>query len=1552
MKAHLIALLSLSILCFWPLAPCQADSIVVFNEIHYHPPENEAALEWIEIHNLNAVDVDISGWSIPRGVDFVFPPGTVLRGGEYAVVAANPAALQTATGYAGALGPFDGRLENSGETLELRDNNFRLMDSVRYRDEDGWPVAADGSGHSLAKREPTLPSAEASSWVQSAEIGGTPGDRNFAAVQGGGPKLPQGLVSWWRFDEQGASAADAAGFNNGTLGSGATRVPGIIGAGALDFDNSTNAFVNVGAGPDESFSTTTGMAIEALIAPRWGGASGDYDEIFRKEDGTRRILFAFQNDANEAGRDVPIAPPEQPVLSFGLQVGGVYSELDMPLDGAEGRPTLAALTDGNPHHVAATYDSASGRKSIYVDGALAFSASLGAGKTIASGGIATAYIGNMSGRREPFTGVIDEVAFWNRALSAAEVAAHHQAFRDGRDYFAAVDGGGEEPGIWALAFNELSTAAGEEPWIEILNHGASPIRLESMALAARGLAAGGELVFGNETLAAGARLVKTRAQLGFDLVAGSKVFLFAPGRRSAIDAAELKDGVRGRYPEGTGDWLVPSSPTPGAANAFSLRDEVVFHEVMYRPRVIRNPPGGGRFAESPEAWVELYNRSDRAVDLTGWRIDGGIEYAFEPGLALGPGEYLVVAGDADFLRALHPGIRIAGDFTGRLSRQSDRMVLKDARGNPADELRYHDAAPWPAFADGLGATLELVDARADNSNPAAWAASDEGRKTAWRNYSYRETAAANIGPTQWREFVFGLLDAGEALIDDLRVIESPDGAAVEMVGNGDFENGSTGWRIIGNHRHSRIITDPENAANHVLHLRASGATEHMHNHAETTLLGGRATTNGRVYEVRFRARWLAGSNQLHTRLYFNRVPRTTLLDLPPTGGTPGAPNSTAVANLGPTLDGLAHAPVAPAAGEDVAVSVRAGDPDGISAVRLWWSVNAGAWQSAPMAAAGGGRYSGTIPGQAAAALVQFYVEAEDARGVIGFAPIAGRDSRALYRVADGQAQLQTLHNLRLLMTTADANFLHEPTNVMSNDRLGGTVVYDEREAHYDVGVRLKGSERGRNQAPRVGFNIDFPADRPFRGVHDGIAIDRSGGWAQGSTYGQDEILIKHMILHAGGIPGEYVDLIRLIAPRSAHTGVAMLQMARFGGLYLDSQWENGGEGTTFELELIYYPTTTAANGLKLPEPDNVLGADLANHGDNREIYRWNFLIGNHRDRDDYEGLIPFLKAMSLTGATLESRIPELMDVDEWMRAFAMMGLCGVGDTYTFGNNHNLRFFVHPDDGRVLALPWDWDFAFVQSTTGPLWGDQNLAKVTTRPPFQRLFYGHVLDIVDSTYNSAYMSRWVEHYGRLAGRSYTQFRDYIAARGNSARSRLPARVNFAITTNNGQAFTVDTASAVLTGSGWIDVRSVLAEGIEEALEVSWTSLSAWRTTVPLLPGVNEVALFAFDHEGELVGTDSIAITSTFQPAGPLFIRGDANLDRRLDVSDVVRVLRYLFAGGELGCADAADVNDDEALNIADAAALLEFLFRKGASPRAPYPAAGFDREGEALGCETGG
>src|SRR5690606_26113203 len=83
-------------------------------------------------------------------------------------------------------------------------------------------------------------------------------------------------------------------------------------------------------------------------------------------------------------------------------------------------PNDVVLNDGAVHHAVATYDAESGEKSIWIDGVKRWSFQVDGGE-ILSGGNAVAYLGATNGG-ENFTGVIDEFAFWERALSDEEIA--------------------------------------------------------------------------------------------------------------------------------------------------------------------------------------------------------------------------------------------------------------------------------------------------------------------------------------------------------------------------------------------------------------------------------------------------------------------------------------------------------------------------------------------------------------------------------------------------------------------------------------------------------------------------------------------------------------------------------------------------------------------------------------------------------------------------------------------------------------------------------------------------------------------------------------------------------------------------------------------------------------------------------------------------------------------------------------------------------------------------------------------------------------------------
>ncbi|MEY3210592.1 MAG: hypothetical protein RIT28_1073, partial [Pseudomonadota bacterium] len=706
-------------------------------------------------------------------------------------------------------------------------------------------------------------------------------------------------------------------------------------------------------------------------------------------------------------------------------------------------------------------------------------------------------------------------------------------------------------------------------------------------------------------------------------------------------------------------------------------------------------------------------------------------------------------------------------------------------------------------------------------------------------------------------------DEGTVLLDDLSVIEDPDGAAIQLLPNGGFDQESDRWRLLGNHRHSEIVPDPDDPSDPVLRLVATGPTGHMHNHAETTLQ--RPVGSGE-YEVSFRARWVSGSNQVNTRLYFNRLPKTTLVAQPTLSGTPGAPNSTSVDNLGPTFNDLQADVAVPAPGEPVVITVAVDDPDGVAEVTLWSAVDGAAWRDQAMSESAPGIWQASLGGQAAGALVQFYVEAKDERGAQATSPAAGPDSRALIQFDDGSAATNGLHNLRILMTEADSDWLHDSVNLMSDDLIGATVIYDESQVFYDVGVRAKGSQRGRPEQLRFGYGVRFNDDQPFRGSHTSVLVDRS----EGVGFGQREVLMNLVMTRAGAVSGEYNDLAQAITPRPEHTGPAELQLDRFTNLVLDAQFTDGARGRLFEYELIYYPLTTedgTAEGLKMPQPDYVIGTSITNLGEDKEHYRWNFLIKNNEREDDYDAIIGLGKTFSRSGATFLSEVEAVIDVDQWLRAFAFATLSGAVDNYGGdGAQHNAVLYVRPEDQRVLYFPHDLDYYGGYSAS--IAANSDLQRLLQNPVNRRLYYGHLQDIIGQAYNAEYLAPWCAQLSALLpAQSFQSHCQFVADRASfvlndSSRAVMTVfpPVDFSVTTGGGADLSVTTTDITLEGVAWIDVRQITLDGASTPLDVTWVDEHTWQVTLPLQEGPNTIELLATDLRGELVGRDSILVTST--------------------------------------------------------------------------------------------
>lgn len=136
---------------------------IVITEISYNPPESGTdSLEYIELYNAGAADVNLQGWYFSLGVVYTFPAVSVSPGG-YVVVANNSAAFLNTFGFT-PLQWSSGSLGNNGEVIELKNANGDVMDVVEYDDVDPWPTLPDGFGPSLTLCDPSADNADGANW--------------------------------------------------------------------------------------------------------------------------------------------------------------------------------------------------------------------------------------------------------------------------------------------------------------------------------------------------------------------------------------------------------------------------------------------------------------------------------------------------------------------------------------------------------------------------------------------------------------------------------------------------------------------------------------------------------------------------------------------------------------------------------------------------------------------------------------------------------------------------------------------------------------------------------------------------------------------------------------------------------------------------------------------------------------------------------------------------------------------------------------------------------------------------------------------------------------------------------------------------------------------------------------------------------------------------------------------------------------------------------------------------------------------------------------------
>lgn len=130
-----------------------------------------------------------------------------------------------------------------------------------------------------------------------------------------------------------------------------------------------------------------------------------------------------------------------------------------------------------------------------------------------------------------------------------------------------------------------------------------------------------------------------------------------------------------------------------------------------------------------------------------------------------------------------------------------------------------------------------------------------------------------------------------------------------------------------------------------------------------------------------------------------------------------------------------------------------------------------------------------------------------------------------------------------------------------------------------------------------------------------------------------------------------------------------------------------------------------------------------------------------------------------------------------------------------------------------------------------------------------------------------------------------------------------------------------------------------------------VGAWQNTRFLGGLLDEFAIYDTALSEDRILDHFEAATAPLPPAGDQFVRGDADGDGSVAITDAVRVLNFLFLGEAAPpCDSAADADDNGSIAITDPVRVLNFLFSGGDAPAAPHPECGVDPTEDELTCDS--
>lgn len=1342
-KTFLVCLLLCS-----ALVPChflQADQ-VIFTEIMYHP-QDENASAWVEITNLTSTPMDCAQWQL-KGKDMSFtfprfdrqqPRASFIRPFEqFILTESEPETFRQAHDISPEIriwGPWTGILNRKKEHLKLSDKNGIALCEIEFDNDPPWPIEAAGAGYSMVIRHPDRTINDWRNWVASHHPGGTPGRAPFPEsgifIQTpsqeatltklkilpmdamwhyhiGTPDLSKDWASLSYDDSQWQTGQALLGFEDQRLPSPGLqtklserpmtycfrahfeienleaitqlKLSQIVDDGVLYYLNG----VPIGS---IRYSETEGM--NGFDTPSLDTVTDAALEENVLEVDTN-ILF---EGTNTLAAEVHQTNPDSSDLVFGAELVSLHRSTPLPLQlmevgiTIEGQGYATATNMSDKPELLSDYliiaDNQFTPAPRVVEHAAEHEFPPGATHTFS------------------FTQTIAPSAIikWTRKKGAPSSAPLPLAL-PGKGYRQRLIDSAQ--GIWKVEripptahnkssvvekgeifINEITRKTPTALDIELFNKTEQSFQLDHLSLS---LGTNFQNASPIEGTLPSFSFVNFKLPLDNSDAQTFRIFLFRRDTGEIIDALKqsvLEKTSIQRFPDGGNQWFRTNNATQNQPNIIQGNDDVVINEIMY------DPPYGQPDLE----FIELFNRGDQGIDLSGWQLAGGIEYTFPDGTFMVPGDFLVIADQPGRLNAVHPELNALGPLKGKLNNDGEHITLLDAQGNLADEIDYKTEGDWPTLARGKGSSMELLNPFIDNARSSAWKDSRESRTAKFQSFSFTHRYFAHEQywhPMDHQELHLYLVGESHVILQNIQfrekgssenLLKHPDRLSIE----GD---GSTGWLIQGNHADSYM----ENGR---LHLISHGHGDNRANRAEIDISELKRNAE---YEFTFEARWVHGSPRIIARTWENSISESILLPVPAQIGTPGRQNSRWQPDPPALVESLSQFPAVPSPGETLTIEADIGWHQQPGTVNLVYRLDGNhqeSWKRVSMSPlASDSRSPSALTtyqcrlenNYQQGDLIQYYIEAIPPSGSRTTLPREAAATPALC-VFDGRAIPSDLRVIRLLISNDHLNAIYQEESEaygfryprLSNQYFNATFISNERDIYTGAVLRPSGSPwTRRNSMDRGKWKL--PNDRRFRD-HGKFSYDndptRNGGafrhhnriaryllYLLGHVSSQNEFV--YVILNAGGI-----HVREDVEPVDSD--------------FLNRNFNDGNQGELYRVDDDWWISDHWSQ-----QPRDASWHNFS--PDNPALYRHSWMKRSREEEDDYTAFIDFIQLINRPDYTQEE-VEAVLDSEAMLKMTAVLGFIADWDTFTQSRGKNAYFYRRPKDQRFQFLQWDADLSF-------------------------------------------------------------------------------------------------------------------------------------------------------------------------------------------------------------------------------------------------------------------